>query len=182
MQSRVGRDLTLPQQAVVIWTSDQKSGGKTFYSIVNAAIRADKKGAILNLSAHFCRALNCHLVLRNNPVALGEVELPEKVFRGTWMPEKQVRWFRERHGEDFRAVQLVATSDRRYVADNFLVTYDQSHLRHIPIRFEISMGSRPLHVRLLENLTSSQGEREWLFPAYSSFQVAERHLHRLEFA
>ena len=68
-----------PQKAVVVWTSDVKSGapGKEFYSIiVNETIREDEKGTVLDLSARFCRALSCHVVLRNNPVAFNEVQWP----------------------------------------------------------------------------------------------------------
>ena len=178
MQSRLGRDLTLPEKAVVSWTSDKTSGGKTFYSLVNEVIREDQEGTLLDLSARFCRALSCHLVLRNDPVAFNEVQWPPEVFRGTWMPAKQVRWFHERHrrSEYFRSVQLVASSDNRTVANRFLnLGSYKSALGYVPVRFEISLGldsdSHPLHVRLLENITAEQGEREWLFPAYSSFQV-----------
>ena len=189
MQSRVGRDLTLPEKAVVIWTSDVESGGKKFHDIVNEAIREDKEGTVLNLSARFCRALSCHLVLRNNLMAFNEVQWPPEVFRGTWMPAEQVRWLHERHrhSEYFRSVQLVASSDNRNVANRFLnLGRYKTDFGYVPVRFEISLGldsdSHPLHVRLLENITAEQGEREWLFPAYSSFQVTQRRLQQLQLA
>ena len=165
---------------MVVWTSNESSRRKTFYSIVNETIRADKKSTILTLSARFCRSLNFHLVLRDNPTALEEVQWPDTVFRGTWMPQDQVKWYLERSTEHFRAVQLVATSDSPVVANKFLANYNQSHFGYIPVRFEISMASHPIHARLLDDISAMQGEREWLFPPYSSFQVAERRLNVLE--
>ena len=177
---RESRQELLPEQlAIVLWTSAKQSGGITLYGAINRVIRDDEEGILMDSVASFCRTLNCHLVTsraadgRAREEDLAQIPWPATglTFRGTWVPLTSVRWYLERfnRGNTYRVAQLLASSENQDLATTILREFPRANC--VPVLFVIDFAERPCHAKLLETFTCLQGEREWLFPPFSAFQV-----------
>jgi hypothetical protein len=173
---RVGAAISIQHWCAAAWTCptelrDPELRGHTFYGEVQAIVRDDLGGPVFEMVVHFCRSLNKHLVQRPIPPSMKFVET---VYRGSWLPKGfEVDKFEA--GVEYRVPMFLASSDDRSVAIRILRCFPKNLDTHVPVLFKITIDKVDYctQVNHLEALTTVRNEHEWLFSAYSTFQVTD---------
>jgi hypothetical protein len=167
-----------------VWTSAQQmAGGGEFCSIYGAAMRVDSL-EMAPFSATLARALNENLVTRG--VALGEQAFPRgpgggprdkstetaTCFRGGgFMDNATTRAFFA-PGNKYRVSQFLSTSFERRTAEKFMRRARMTGPSNARVvwRVELDPDRGCDHVNLVTE-THVEGESEFLFVAFSAFEV-----------
>jgi len=123
--------------------------------------------------AKVCRVVNASIVgvARNEPA---KIPWPADftLYRGGALPKQHRSFFAP--GVKFRAPRYTATSTKRDVAEEFVgknsSPYEQNGVLWV---VKIDRMYKCKHVNYLDKISSCKGEAEFLFPAYSPFEVLE---------
>eukprot|EP00438_Fugacium_kawagutii_P025945 Skav207670 [mRNA] locus=scaffold1857:237414:237911:- [translate_table: standard] len=122
--------------------------------------------------ATFCRTLSLQLVNRREDAHRNLPWPPSmQLYRGTWMPRNEVEFFEA--GTAFRVQQLFATSQNEMNASHFIHSQtEKMKMGQLPVMITVVIPDALCkHVAYLEDLTAEENEAEWLFVAYSAFNV-----------
>ena len=151
--------------AIRLWTSPQKLQNRELCSIFNQAIRSDNKEMMPSVVV-FARGLNMLCVNRR---VSSLPEGPRITFRGGGLPSKEIHDFFA-VGKQFRSPQFLSTSISRGVAFDFV--HRAVGRGEIPVLWEFHFDEdyRCKHVNILSK-SNVEGEKEFLFAAYSVFTV-----------
>jgi len=177
--------VTVQERAVAVWTYTEccfpPSGPFTFYGAVNQVLRWDTSGDIMTKLAIFARTLNNQIVCRRaggEGVSEEVLALPWpsnfKLFRGSWMPMSELRWFET--DREYRIPMFLATSQDATISKRFLKNFaketgEPDYFVPVFIIVHIDRERYCQQVNFCEALTTCAGEVEWLFAAYSTFRV-----------
>jgi len=162
------------------WTSQEKlmgpspHDGKELCSILAQVDRDDATDLLAAGALKVQKGINTLLVTRRK----GVVQWTGKTYRGTGMPPSALTFFEQHVGKNYRAPMPLATSTQKGVASGFLARMNP-HCGNDCVRFEFVFRTNPphheaspcVHVNYLENITEVKGEEEFLFVAYSVFEV-----------
>jgi hypothetical protein len=178
---------SVSSSAQKVWTSKKKLEGREFCSIYGEAIRNDD-AALAEPCAVFARALNSRLVARG--VSLADQTFPRGPDAGgrDKSTEANVSWrgggFMANEatraffvpGQKYRCAQFLATSFDLAVAHKFIRRVKHNPVVNANVLWKVKLDPERGcdHVNLVEE-THVPGESEFLFAAYSAFEVVAVH-------
>merc|ERR1712137_736732 len=160
-----------------VWSSAVELKAVPFYSVVQKTLREDARGPQLHKVTRFVFTINSFLVKRGPD--LDAMHFPRCVWRGAWLPHAEVLDFAKmlESKQIYRVPMALAASQDESLAKRFLGMFAQNPEEKYPVLFVIHFHpvEKCTQVNFLESVTTCQGEFEWLFAAYSTFQVKATH-------
>jgi hypothetical protein len=158
-----------------IWTSCEPLRGREFCSYLNELVMKDNlPDAQMLCLVKVCRVLNFALC---NDARKDKVPWPESLtlYRGGALPKEHRLWFKElKTGDKFRAPRYTATSNKLHVAETFLANNSDPYKKDGVIWvIKLDRIYKCKHVNYLDAISSCKGEAEFLFQAYSPFEVED---------
>ncbi|CAJ1390760.1 unnamed protein product [Effrenium voratum] len=159
--------------AVVFWTSAKDSAGVSFFRLVNRALRADAAGDMLNCTVRFARTLKAHLVHRGDEARASAIQWPTA-------PASPAPAAFPRQLAPSKPGPMVCSAGKPGLLQGTATARLQRSAGHgggfsEPRAGPSSVPSRRGRTAAPRSFSSSTrlsgGEREWLFPAYSGFEV-----------